>query len=57
MKYNKSLKDPWVLEVQQWLNKTYGSNPNYGSVAETGQTGWDTIYGIIRAIQLPSRKG
>ncbi|EGO8156202.1 DUF1906 domain-containing protein [Enterococcus faecalis] len=52
MKYNKSLKDPWVLEVQQWLNKTYGSNPNYGSVAETGQTGWDTIYGIIRAIQL-----
>lgn len=46
------MKDPWVLEVQQWLNKTYGSNPNYGSVAETGQTGWETIYGIIRAIQL-----
>ena len=52
MKTVKSTRDPWVLEVQQWLNKTYGSNPNYGSVEETGQTGWDTIYGIIRAIQL-----
>lgn len=48
----KNLGDPWVLEVQQWLNKTFGSNPNYGTVAETGQTGWDTVYGIIRAIQL-----
>lgn len=45
-------KDPWVLEVQQWLNKTYGNHPNYGSVVENGKTGWDTIFGIIRAIQL-----
>ncbi|EOJ79208.1 hypothetical protein [Enterococcus faecalis] len=40
MATRKNLGDPWVLEVQQWLNKTFGSNPNYGSVAETGQTGW-----------------
>ncbi|EGO9400084.1 DUF1906 domain-containing protein [Enterococcus faecalis] len=52
MAARKNLGDPWVLEVQQWLNKTFGSNPNYGTVAETGQTGWDTVYGIIRAIQL-----
>ncbi|MDV2932533.1 hypothetical protein [Enterococcus faecalis] len=52
MATRKNLGDPWVLEVQQWLNKTFGSNPNYGTVAETGQTGWDTVYGIIRAIQL-----
>ena len=49
---DSSIRDPWVLEVQQWLNKTYGNHPNYGSVKENGKTGWDTIYGIIRAIQL-----
>lgn len=43
--------DPWVLEVQQWLNETYGNVPGFGSVPEDGMTGWDTIYGLIRAVQ------
>lgn len=43
--------DPWVLEVQQWLNETYGNVPGFGSVPEDGTTGWDTIYGLIRAVQ------
>lgn len=44
-------EDPWVLEVQQWLNKTYGDVPSFGSVPEDGRTGWDTVYGLIRAVQ------
>lgn len=45
--------DPRVLEVQQYLNATYG--PAAGSqwiiVPETGRTGWSTMYGLTRALQ------
>lgn len=54
MKKNKATstrKDPWVLEVQQYLNKTYGAVDGFGTVPEDGKTGWDTIYGLIRAVQ------
>lgn len=40
-----------VLTTQQWLNKTYGSVANYIPVPETGNTGWPTIYGLIRGMQ------
>ncbi|MBC3515104.1 DUF1906 domain-containing protein [Neobittarella massiliensis] len=43
--------DVMVLQTQRWLNRTYGSVPTFGSVEETGSTGWDTIYGLIRALQ------
>src|SRR5699024_5550269 len=43
--------DPWVFEVQEWLNKTYGNVSGFGSVPEDGRTGWPTIYGLIRAVQ------
>ncbi|WP_308805867.1 glycoside hydrolase domain-containing protein [Atopobium minutum] len=46
------MADPMVLRTQQWLNKTYGNNSNFGSVKESGSTGWDTIYGLIRALQI-----
>lgn len=44
--------DERVLEVQQWLNVTYGSRLGFGSVEEDGYTGWDVVYGLIRALQL-----
>lgn len=47
----KQTRDPWVLEVQQWLNETYGNVAGFGSVPEDGYTGWNTIYGLIRAVQ------
>ncbi|MDO4413204.1 hypothetical protein [Cutibacterium sp.] len=34
------------------MNDTYKDNSGFGSVEETGQTGWDTIYGLIRALQI-----
>ncbi|MEB6148292.1 glycoside hydrolase domain-containing protein [Enterococcus casseliflavus] len=47
----KSSGDPWVENVQTWLNEAYGSIPGWGSVPKNGKTGWPTIYGIIRAVQ------
>lgn len=47
----KSNGDPWVLNVQNWLNETYSSVPGWGSVPEDGRTGCPTIYGIIKAVQ------
>lgn len=47
----KQLRDPWVLEVQQWLNQTYSGVSGFGTVVEDGFTGWDTINGLIRGLQ------
>lgn len=44
--------DQMVLLTQQWLNKTYGDKPGFGSVITDGNTGWDTINGLIRALQI-----
>lgn len=41
-----------VLQVQQWLNQIYGSNPAYERVQEDGITGWGTIRSLIRALQI-----
>ena len=31
--------DQRVLQTQQWLNQTYGNNPNFVAVSEDGVTG------------------
>ncbi|MDK8098599.1 MAG: DUF1906 domain-containing protein [Winkia neuii] len=41
-----------VLKTQQWLNRTYKSKTGFGSVVEDGRTGWGTIGGLIRALQV-----
>lgn len=46
------MTDQMVLATQQWLNKTYRSKTGFGSVPETGRTGWDTINALIRALQI-----
>ena len=48
----KQLRDAWVLEVQQWLNQTYSGQSGYNNVDEDGFTGWETVYGLIRALQI-----
>lgn len=45
------MADEMVLETQQWLNINYGSVSGYEKVKEDGQTGWPTIYALIRALQ------
>lgn len=41
-----------VRQAQKWLNTTYKNRPGFGSVSEDGQTGWETIHGLIRALQI-----
>ncbi len=43
--------DPMVFYTQRWLNQEYGSVSGFGSVPENGKTGWDTVYGLLRALQ------
>lgn len=44
--------DTMVLKTQEWLNATYGNDSRFGSVPENGNTGWTTIYSLIRALQI-----
>lgn len=46
------MADQMVLQTQQWLNDTYRNSTGFGSVVEDGRTGWDTIYGLIRGLQI-----
>jgi peptidoglycan hydrolase-like protein with peptidoglycan-binding domain len=43
--------DQMVRQAQQWVNRTYGSVPGYHPCAETGRTGWDTMFSLTRALQ------
>ncbi len=43
--------DPMVFYTQRWLNQEYGKVSGFGSVPENGRTGWDTVYGLLRALQ------
>lgn len=43
--------DPMVFYTQRWLNQEYGNVSGFGSVPENGKTGWDTVYGLLRALQ------
>ncbi|KPN79386.1 YbfG like protein [Apilactobacillus kunkeei] len=40
-----------VLEVQQWLNKTYSDVSGYERIRENGQSNWETIYGLTMGLQ------
>lgn len=44
--------DEMVLAVQQWLNRTYTGRTGYNPVTENGKTGWETMYGLTRALQI-----
>jgi hypothetical protein len=46
------MSDPQVEFSQQYLNATYGGRPGYVAVPENGQTGWPTVFGITRALQI-----
>lgn len=46
------MADPWVKNTQVWLNSEYSSHSQWVWVDEDGQTGWPTIEGLIRALQI-----
>lgn len=46
------MADERVLQVQKWLNETYGNDSRFNTVDEDGKTGWSTIYALRRALQI-----
>lgn len=44
--------DLQVQKSQQYLNTTYDSETGFVALTEDGQTGWPTIFGILRALQI-----
>jgi len=44
--------DPYVKNVQHWLNDNYGSDSRFNRLEEDGYVGWGTINGLIRALQI-----
>ncbi|MGC0252307.1 hypothetical protein [Pseudactinotalea sp. Z1748] len=44
--------DIQVLRAQGWLNATYGGRAGWVPLLEDGQTGWHTIYGLRRGLQV-----
>ena len=44
--------DPYVLNVQEWLNNTYRGKTGYTEIIENGKTGWTTIYALLHALQI-----
>jgi peptidoglycan hydrolase-like protein with peptidoglycan-binding domain len=43
--------DQMVLKAQQWVNATYAGVSGYNPCTEDGQTGWETVYCLTRALQ------
>jgi peptidoglycan hydrolase-like protein with peptidoglycan-binding domain len=43
--------DEMVLKAQRWVNATYGGVSGYVACAETGMTGWSTMYSLTRGLQ------
>lgn len=44
--------DVKVFETQEWLNSEYGSHGQWNHVVEDGYTGWGTMFGLIRGLQI-----
>lgn len=44
--------DAPVYFTQVWLNETYGYHQSWVALEEDGITGWGTIYGLVRALQI-----
>ena len=43
--------DDMVYLTQRWLNQEYGDVEGFGTVTEDGKTGWNVVYGLLRALQ------
>ena len=49
--------DPYVLNVQKWVNNTYRGKPGYTEIEENGKTGWTTIYALLHGLQITLEVG
>lgn len=44
--------DPKIQSLQTWLNDTYDYHSQWVEVPDHGYTGWPTVYGLTRALQI-----
>lgn len=44
--------DPYVLNVQKWVNKTFKNKTGYTVIVEDGIIGWNTIYALLHGLQI-----
>ena len=49
--------DPYVLNVQKWVNNTYRGKTGYNEIEENGKTGWTTIYALLHGLQITLEVG
>lgn len=47
-----AIGDPYVLNVQKWVNETYSGKSGYTEISENGRVGWTTIYALLHALQI-----
>ncbi|UOE43858.1 glycoside hydrolase domain-containing protein [Agromyces larvae] len=46
------MSDPWVVKTQFWYNTTYGTREGFTEISTDGQTGWEIMYALTRALQF-----
>ena len=46
------MSDPRVADAQTWANNTYTGRPGYVPIVVDGQTGWQTMFSLTRALQI-----
>lgn len=51
------MADPYVLNVQQWVNNKFRGQPGYTEIPENGNTGWTTIYALLHGLQITLEVG
>lgn len=44
--------DPYIRNVQVWLNNNFGDDSRYNKIEENGKIGWATINAMIRGLQI-----
>lgn len=49
--------DPYVLNVQKWVNNKFRGKTGYTEITENGQTGWTTIYALLHGLQITLEVG
>lgn len=51
------MADPYVLNVQKWVNDTFRGKAGYTVIPENGNTGWTTIYALLHGLQITLEVG
>lgn len=52
VKKNIKAGDPYVLNVQKWVNNNFGYDERFTKIDESGIIGWGTIYGLTKGLQI-----